>query len=149
MIEPLLKKTVDAYGDEVRLVWWDVTDPQHPGALLVMRAAKGADDVPGGFWKMHDLILASQLREGFARPPAENLAPPALREHARAVGADLQIFDYMVAMDGTVSDDADLRQARELGIPATSIVVDGTVLSGMDPPHLLRTAIDRALARRK
>ena len=48
-----------------------------------------------------------------------------------------------------VADDADLRQARDLGIPATSIVVDGTVLSGRYPPHLLRIAIDRALARRK
>src|SRR5512142_1411040 len=58
-MEPSLRRTLARYGDEVRLVWWDVSDLQRPEARRVRRAvvaASGGD--PGRFWAMHDAILA-------------------------------------------------------------------------------------------
>ncbi|HUM11938.1 MAG TPA: hypothetical protein VLT82_13390 [Myxococcaceae bacterium] len=45
-------------------------------------------------------------------------------------------------------DTAQLKHARALGVGPGSVVIDGEVHSGPKPPHVLRIAIDRALARR-
>src|SRR5262249_53460245 len=39
LIEPSLKKTLDSYGDEVRLVWWD--NANEPTGILAYLAASG------------------------------------------------------------------------------------------------------------
>jgi protein-disulfide isomerase len=148
--EPVLRKTLESYGDEVRLVWWDVGDPQRPEARRARQAGLAADATPGGFWRMHDAIMAD-LRYDELRPPSpEALALPALREHARRLDIDLATFDYaMAAGEGTTTADEEVARARQLGLRAGTLVIDGEVHNGFEPPRLWRRAIDRALARRR
>jgi hypothetical protein len=70
-----------------------------------------------------------------------------LRQYARQIGADLGLFDYVMAT-GNGPDVEQLKQARSLGIRPPTLVIDGEVHGGFEPPRMLRTAIDRALARR-
>jgi protein-disulfide isomerase len=148
-IEPVLRRTLQSYGDEVRLIWWDIGDPQRPEAVRARRAALAADARPGGFWAMHDAILDDQRTEDFRPPPPERLQLPALREHARRLGVDLATFDYALASDeGRTSDGEEVEATRRLGLSATTLVIDGEVHSGFEPQHLWRQAIDGALARR-
>jgi protein-disulfide isomerase len=148
--EPVLRKTLQGYGDEVRLVWWDVGDPQRPEATRARRAALAADATPGGFWRMHDTILADLRTDDFRPPSPEKLGLPALREHARRLGIDLATFDYAMASDdGTTAEREEVERARGLGLRPGTLVIDGEVHNGFEPPFLWRKAIDRALARRK
>jgi protein-disulfide isomerase len=145
-IEPPLRKTLASYGDEVRLVWWDVSDPQQALSARVMTAAAAAGN--DGFWQMHDAILARQWRERFEEPPPETLSPAVLRAVAKESGIEMDLYDYAVAVGVTDDENQQLTQARSLG-RAGLIVIDGDVYAGFAPPHLWRAAIDRALARRR
>jgi protein-disulfide isomerase len=145
LIEPALHAVLDSYGDEVRLVWWDVSDPQQPEAIRLVQAAEG---VHPRFWELHDLVLGNQRRDDFIRPPPDSLSPAVLRRYAQQIGADLSVFDYVMATGLGPSGIDELKQARALGVGPTSLVIDGEVHSALDPPRLLRAAIDRALARR-
>jgi protein-disulfide isomerase len=144
-IEPPLRKTLASYGEEVRLVWWDVSDPQQALSARVMTAAISAGN--DGFWKMHDAILARQWRERFEQPPPETLSPAVLRGLAKESGLNMELYDYAVAIGATEDEKQQLVQARSLA-RAGLIVIDGEVYGGFAPPHLWRAAIDRALARR-
>jgi protein-disulfide isomerase len=148
--EPALRRTLQGYGDEVRLVWWDVSDPQRPESRRARRAALAADATPGGFWKMHDALLADLRTDDFRPPLPEKLGLPALREHARRLGIDLATFDYaMSSEDESPAEREMAEQARGLGLRPGTLVIDGEALSGFAPALLWRKAIDRALARRK
>jgi protein-disulfide isomerase len=144
LVEPVLRTMLDSYGDEVRLVWWDVSDPQQPEAAQLERAVAG---VHPRFWELHDLVLANQRRDDFVRPPPESLSPAVLRRYARQIGADLSLFDYVMATGLGPGEFEQLKQARALGVEPPSLVIDGEVHHGFEPPRLLRAAIDRALAR--
>jgi protein-disulfide isomerase len=148
--EPVLRKVLQGYGDEVRLVWWDIGDPQRPESRRARRAALAADATQGGFWKMHDAILADLRTDDFRPPPPEALGIPALREHARRLGVDLATFDYaMSSEDESAAEREEGERARGLGLRPGTLVIDGEAHSGFAPAHLWRQAIDRALARRK
>jgi protein-disulfide isomerase len=148
--EPVLRRTLEGYGDEVRLVWWDVGDPQRPESRRARRAALAADATPGGFWKMHDALLADLRTDDFRPPAPEKLGLPALREHARRLGIDLATFDYaMSSEDESAAEREEGERARGLGFRPGTLVIDGEALSGFAPALLWRKAIDRALARRQ
>ena len=148
--EPVLRKTLEGYGEEVRLIWWDVGDSQRPETRRVRRAALAAETPPGGFWRMHDAILADLRTDDFRSPSPEKVELPALREHARRLGLDLATFDYAMASDDeSTAEREEVERARGLGIRPGTLVIDGEPLSGFAPAHLWRKAIDRALARRK
>ncbi len=145
LMEPVFHTMLDSYGDEVRLVWWDVSDLQQPEGARLARAAAG---VGPRFWELHDLVLANRRRDDFTWPPPEIPSPAVLRRYARQIGADLGLFDYVMATGIGGAEVEQLKQARALGVKPPSLVIDGEVHSGGEPPHLLRAAIDRALARR-
>jgi serine/threonine protein kinase/predicted DsbA family dithiol-disulfide isomerase len=141
------REALMGYGEKVRLVWWDVSDPQRPEARLVARAARAAASAsPGGFWAMHDAILGDQEREGLS-PGPQRFTLGRLREDVRRAGVDVDVFDYEMA-----SDDGrplqDVEEARALGLGAGTLVIDGELLGGASPAWVLRDAIERALARR-
>jgi hypothetical protein len=143
-----LREILKSYGDDVRLVWWDVSDLRSAEARLVTRATRAAANAaPGGFWAMHDAILEDQERE-WPGSAAGRFTLTRLREEARRAGVDLDLFDYEMA-----SDDGrplpDVEEARALGLGAGTLVIDGEVQVGWSPTWVLRDAIDRALARRQ
>jgi hypothetical protein len=99
---------------------------------------------------MHDAILDDLLADDLRAPPPEKLELPALREHARRLGIDLATFDYAMASDDeATSEREEVEGARRLGLRPGSLVIDGEVHSGFEPPVLWHKAIDRALARRR
>jgi hypothetical protein len=148
--EPVLRRTLQGYSDEVRLVWWDLDDPQRPESRRARRAAKAADATPGGFWKLHDALLADLQTDDFKPPPPEKLGLPALHELARRLGVDLATFDYAMASDEeTPAEREEVEQARGLGLRPGTLVIDGKPLSSFDPAFLWRKAIDRTLAHRR
>ena len=111
--------------------------------------ARAAAGVGPRFWELHDLVLASQRRDDLSWPPPEIPSPAVLRRYARQIGADLAVFDYLMATGNRSDAEVQaLKQARALGLRSGSLVIDGEVHSGSEPPRLLRAAIDRALARR-
>jgi len=143
-IEPPLRKTLASYGEKVRLVWWDVSDPENALSARVMTAAMAAGN--DGFWKMHDAILARQWHRWFEEPPPE-LSAPVLRELAKETGANMDVYDYATIVRVRTEDERQLlAQARSLS-RAGVIVIDGDVYDGYAPLHVWRAAIDRALAR--
>src|SRR5262249_28055503 len=109
--------------------------------------ARSAAGVGPRFWELHDLVLANRRRDDFTWPPPEIPSPSVLRRYARQIGADLGMFDYVMAT-GAGADGGQLKEARALGGGPPSLGLDGEVHSGLEPPRLLRAAIDRALARR-
>ena len=146
-IEPQLRRTLASYGDEVRLVWWDVSDPQQQNSARVMKAATSAGN--DAFWKMHDAILARQWREGFEEPPPETLSAARLRQLAQEIGVDMAVYDYAIATGLREHEKRQLAEARSLMPRSGRIVIDDEVYGSGAPPHLWRSAIDRALARRR
>jgi len=145
-MEPPIRKTLASYGEEVRLVWWDVSDPQQALSARVITAAIAAGNE--GFWKMHDAILARQWRERFEQPPPETLSPEVLRGLAKETGVNMDVYDYAIGVGLGEDEKRQLAQARSLA-HAGQIVIDGEVYSGFAPPHVWRKAIDRTLARRR
>ena len=59
---PLIDKLLDRLGDELRYVWRHLPlNDVHPNAQLAAEASEAAARA-GGFWEMHDRLLASPAR---------------------------------------------------------------------------------------
>jgi Na+/H+ antiporter NhaA len=78
--EIAIRALLQAFGAELRYVWrhLPLTDV-HPNAQTAAEAAESAAS-QGGFWDMHDALLAHQ----------DELGPAELREHARTLGLDAE-----------------------------------------------------------
>ena len=79
--QPVLSELLAAYPKEVRLVVKQLPLGFHEHAKLAAEAALAAHE-QGKYWAMHERL--------FANPKA--LDPPALEEHARALGLDRPPF---------------------------------------------------------
>src|SRR5215471_18540636 len=115
-IEPLLRKTLASYGDEVRLVWWDVSDPQQETSVRLMSAATATGN--DTFWKMHDAILAMVKRqwdEWPRKPAPETPSPAVLRQLAQDMGVDVRLYDYAVVFGLHADERKRVAEARTLG----------------------------------
>jgi protein-disulfide isomerase len=97
--EPVLRELLRDFGD-VRYVWRHLPlNDVHPSAQLAAEAAEAAA-AQGGFWDMHDRLLANQ----------DALAPDDLLRHAAALGLDAERFEHDVgehAGAARVADDVD------------------------------------------
>jgi protein-disulfide isomerase len=92
-----------SFGDDVRYVWRHLPlNDVHPSAQLAAEASEAAH-VQGGFWEMHDMLLAHQgeLRPAHLRGYASELGLDAdrmaeelrRREHAGRVSEDVASAD--------------------------------------------------------
>jgi protein-disulfide isomerase len=80
--EGVVRKLLQAFGDDLRLVWRHLPVPQlHPDAQLAAEAAEAAG-LQGAFWEMHDTLLAHQLE----------LRPLDLVRYAKDLGLDVEPF---------------------------------------------------------
>ena len=136
-VVPTLDRLAEAYGDRVRVVFKHFPLPMHPDAVAAHRAAAAAH-AQGRFWAMHDRIFAAQSR----------LDPASLREHAEAIGLDLDRYDTdLASSEVRVKVEADLAQGRAAGVRGTpTFVVNGETVSGALPFETFRAHVDRALA---
>jgi protein-disulfide isomerase len=137
---PTLRELEKAYPDQIRVVWKHLPLPFHESAALAAEAALAAGE-QGKFWEMHDRLFASQDR----------LDPPALEEHARALGLDVPRFK--AALDGAryrPRVEADLKLARDAGISGTpTFFINGEKLVGSQPLAAFSYQVDVALAKVK
>jgi len=80
--ESVVRELLDEFGDSLRYVFrhLPLTDV-HPHARMAAEAAEAAG-AQGAWWEMHDWLFAHQ----------DALTPAALREHARALGLDVERF---------------------------------------------------------
>ena len=100
----------------------------HPHALQAAVAAEAAHD-QGRFWDMHDILFTGQ----------EQLGRENLRQYARALGLDIDVFNRDFASDDQLARiTTDVRGALEAGVRGTpALVVDGEPLRGYSVEELM------------
>jgi protein-disulfide isomerase len=108
----------------VKIVWKHLPLSIHkdaPGAHLASVAAQKQ----GKFWEFHDLLFANQ----------KELNIDKYREHARALGLDLERFESDIQdLDNKKIVDADAAEAASLQVTGTpGFFVNGRFLSGAKP----------------
>jgi protein-disulfide isomerase len=115
-----LKKVLQTYGNNVRLVFKHLPLEMHPQALSSARAAFCAGE-QNHFWQYHDALFASN-----------NLSLEPFNKIATELGLDLPKFK--TCFDSEPSRRAvlnDVQEARRLGINGTpTFIVNGTPMRG-------------------
>jgi protein-disulfide isomerase len=137
--EPVVAHVLAAYPKQVRLVYRNFPlTTLHPEAQQAAEAAQCARD-QGKFWEMHDLLFAEQT----------SLSVDALKEKARRIGLDTQVFDD--CLDSGKSRDAinaDRHDGDELGITGTpASFINGRFTSGAVTESELKNVIEDELRR--
>src|SRR5450755_2627728 len=142
-VEDTLKQVVDAYGNDLRIVWKDNPLPFHPRAKPSATLARLAYVKKGdkGFWDAHDQLFASNPK----------LEDDDLKGIADKVGVswddvkkDLDNNKFGDKFDASVDLASDL-QAR--GTP--HFFINGVRLSGAQPLENFKKSIDEQLAKAK
>jgi RNA polymerase sigma factor (sigma-70 family) len=123
------------YPNKLRIVAKQL--PVHAAGALPAEAALAAD-AQGKFWELNDLMLAHQ----------DDLSRDQLVALARQAGLDVAAFQ--TALDRhtyAAAVEADKATAAELEVQATpTFVINGRLVTGMQPVQALRAVIDQALA---
>ena len=138
-VTPTLDRIKSEYGDDVRVVFKHLPLPNHSRAPAAHAAAEAAHR-QGRFWEMHDKI--------FEKP--RDLAPATFERYAAEIGLDLARYERDVESETVKQQvDADLRQARELGVNSTpAFFINGRYLAGAQPFENFKRAIDDALKKK-
>lgn len=122
-----LKELEKKLDGKIRIVWRNAPLAFHTNARVAAYAAMEAFAQKGdaGFWKMHDLLLAS----------APDLEPATLEGHAKALKLDMERFRAAIGGDthkAKVDEDFGLFNARGFrGVP--TFVVGDQVVNGAQP----------------
>jgi protein-disulfide isomerase len=137
---PTLGELQALYPEDVRFVWRNLPLPFHEAAGLAAEAAMAAGE-QGKFWPMYDRLFANQDR----------LDPPALLEHAKAVGLD--VGKFKAALDsGKFRErvDADVALAKAANINGTpTFLINGELFMGAQPLPAFKQKVEAALAKVK
>jgi protein-disulfide isomerase len=139
-LEPTMKRILDTYGDQVRLVWKDFPlTAIHPHAVAAAESAHCAGD-QGRFWDYADRLFANQRA----------LQPSDLKKYAADLGLDAAKFDR--CLDGSKYSQRvqeSLAEGARLGLNSTpTLFVNGRMLSGAQPFAAVAALVDDELARR-
>jgi protein-disulfide isomerase len=124
------------YEGRVRLIFKDLPLPSHEFARPAAEAARCAG-AQGKFWPYHDRLFENQ-------PEFERRR---LIEYAGQVGLESKAFvECLDRHPFAAAIDADVEQARALGIKATpTFLINGQPLVGAHPVETFRRVIDDAL----
>ncbi|MBN1944928.1 MAG: thioredoxin domain-containing protein [Bradymonadales bacterium] len=132
-----IRQLLDAYGDQVRVVFKNNPLPMHPEAPLAHQAALAAG-AQGKFWEMHDLIFANtQARsredlEGFAQQLGLNMD---------------QFRAYLDGNQGSAAIEADQALASRAAARGTPhFFINGRRLRGAQPIERFADIIDSEIA---
>lgn len=134
-LEPTLEELRDRYPDVVRIVWKDHPLGFHAWAMPAALLARQAFERGGheAFWVAHGRIFADQ----------DSLDETTLPDLAQELGLPWPPPD-------SAAVDANLEQARELGIRSTpTSFVNGRAVVGNQPLEAFTALIDDELARRR
>src|SRR5918995_3325281 len=107
---PVVQELVERYGDNLRFVFRHMPLADlHPRAPAAAEAAEAAA-ARGRFWEMHDRLFTHQ----------RELSDAHLREHAAAIGLDVERFDSELR-EGIhrARVEEDLRSGVRSGTPST------------------------------
>lgn len=139
-VNPTMKKVMEEYPKDVRIVWKDNALPFHKRAKPAAYLARFAFDKQGhdGFWKAHDALFASQ----------KNLEDAGLEAVAKKLGLNwkrvksaIDSGKYAAKIEESMDLAADF-QAR--GTP--HFFINGRRLSGAQPFPKFKELIDKQLA---
>jgi protein-disulfide isomerase len=127
------------YEGRVRLVFKDLPLSSHEFARPAAEAARCAG-AQGKFWAYHDRLFENQPEFDRRR----------LLDYADQVGVERKAFvQCLEAHTFQKAIDADVEQARALGIKATpTFIINGQPLVGAHPVETFRRVIDEALRHR-
>jgi predicted DsbA family dithiol-disulfide isomerase len=132
-----LRRVLEAYPHDVRLVFLDFPLSAHPDARNAAQAA-GCAGEQGQFWAMHDLLFTHQ----------DALSPDDLRQYAQKVGVDGAKFDECMKSGrrGRGIDET-VRFGEEVGVDGTpALFVNGRPLAGAVSYAELKQTIDEELS---
>jgi protein-disulfide isomerase len=137
-MQPVLRRILADYGDEVRLAVRDLPLPFHRNARAAALAAACAG-AQGAYWGYHDALLQDR---GW-------LSRDVLERHARRLDLDLERFAACLDAAERVEDvAADARAAQRLGVSSVpTFFVNGLYLKGPQTYAQLARAIDGELGR--
>ena len=123
----------------MRVITKDLPLASHRYARQAAEAARCAG-AEGRYWSYHDRLFAEQPR----------FTEDRLIQYAVDVGLERQAFARCLAERRFArAVDADLTQARALGIASTpTFLINGRVLVGAHPLETFRSAVDNALGSR-
>jgi protein-disulfide isomerase len=135
-VNPTISKIMKTYGDKVRVVFKHNPLSFHKDAPLASEASLAAG-AQGKFWEMHDLLFKNQRK----------LKRADLDAYAAQLGLDMGKFKADLDQHNFKAQvDADLAQAREIGVRGTpNFFVNGKKLTGAQPFERFKVKIDEAL----
>lgn len=136
---PVLKQVLDAYRDQVRVVYRDFPiDAIHPQARKAAEAARCADE-QGKFWEYHDKLFTNQ----------QALGADGLKRYAEKLGLDTNAF--AVCLDSAkfkAAVENDRRDAEKAGVSGTpTFFVNGQQFVGVPSLEAIRKVIEEELQR--
>lgn len=133
-----LQDILPAYGDKVRVVRHNAPLPFHEHAEYAARAAICAEGTG------HEEAMAHALFT------ADSLAPPIALSLAKGLGMEADVMALCIPSEKTTAAlKTDLEEAKAAGIEGLpTFYIGHQKFIGVQPPEVVRAAIDRALERR-
>ncbi len=137
-VEPTLKQLLEAYPNDVRIVWKHQPLPMHPNAVPAALAAEAARE-QGKFWEMHDKLFADQRA----------LAPDTYERYAKELGLDLKRFKASIeAKKGQDRITADSQLGSSVGASGTpTLFFNCRQFVGARPWEQMKAVADEELAK--
>lgn len=137
-VEPTLKRILETYKDQVKLVYKNYPLSSHENAEPAALAALCAKE-QGKFWEYHDLLFENQ----------ESLKAADLKKYAADLGLDTNTFNS--CFDGKKYKNqvqADLSEGNRVGVRGTpAFFINGRLLSGAQPFENFKMIIDEELKK--
>lgn len=135
-----MKALLEAYGDQIRIVWRDQPLDFHPHARLSAEAAREVLAQQGieGFWRFHDTLFQNQRA----------LTRADLESYARAQAVDMKRFRLALDKGLHAADvDADVVSGNAVGADGTpTSFINGRRVGGAQPLEVFKSAINATLA---
>ncbi len=140
LLEPELRRAMQAFPTQARLVWRDLPlNADQPDGLLPAIAGRCAQD-QGKFWEMHDAMFATA-----------KLDQKGIRTAASSINLNMTTFDDCVNNNHHADEiKADVVQERESGIRQTpTLFVGSYAIDGVIKAQELANLIAQVLAAGK
>jgi protein-disulfide isomerase len=137
---PTVKKVLDTYGDQIKLVHRHFPLPNHPNAWPAAEASECAAE-QGQFWPYHERLFAHPTK----------LTDGDLKQAAAELGMNSGRFnDCVDSHKYKAKVDADIKAGTEAGINGTpAFFINGRLLSGAQPFDAFKRIIDDELDLKK